>query len=139
VDPKPGRVGGRVRVRTPKIPTSTWRFPLAKLTTGFKVKAVLAGIAVLIVLVLYSYFISDTIRTRITDAQMTKVEGYFMIATESRPLVNHDAWYRLKYDSGNVQNEAIRLKGKEVVIRKYGWRIPMLSMYENVVSIKQAR
>ena len=112
---------------------------MPKFSTGLKIKAVLAGIAVLILLVLYSYFISDTIRTRITDAQMTKVEGYFMIATESRPLVNHDAWYRLKSDSGNVQNEAIRLKGKEVVIRKYGWRIPMLSMYENVVSIKPAR
>lgn len=112
---------------------------MTKVSTGFKVKAVLVGIVVIIVLILYSYFIPDTVRTRITDAQMTKVEGYFMIATEYRPLVNHDAWYRLKYDSGNVQNEAIRLKGKEVLIRKYGWRIPMLSMYENVVSIKLAR
>ena len=106
--------------------------------TGFKVKAILLGIAAIAVLVLYSYFIPDTIRTRVTDAQLTKVDGYFMIATEYRPLVNHDAKYRLKFDSGNVQNEAIRLKGKEVMIRKYGWRIPLFSMYENVVSIKQA-
>lgn len=108
-------------------------------STGLKAKAVLVSVVVVIVMILYSYFIPDTVRTRITDAQMTKVDGYFMIATESRPLVNHDAWYRLKYDSGNVQNEAIRLKGKEVAIRKYGWRIPFFSMYENVVSIKQAR
>jgi hypothetical protein len=112
---------------------------MPKFSTGFKVKAVLVGIAVIIVLILYSYFIPDTIRTRITDAQLTKVDGFFMIATEYRPLVNHDAWYRLKYNSGSVQNEAIRLKGKEVMIRKYGWRIPMFSMYENVVSIKQGR
>jgi len=38
----------------------------------------------------------------------------------------------------NVQNEAIRLKGKEVMIRKYGWRIPLFSMEDNVVSIKQS-
>lgn len=107
--------------------------------TGMKVKAVLVGIAVIIALILYSYFIPDTIRTRITDAQMTKVDGYFMIATEYRPLVNHDAKYRFKFDSGTVQNEAIRLKGKEVMIRKYGWRIPLFSMYENVVSIKETR
>src|SRR5512144_760986 len=107
--------------------------------TGVKVKAVLVGIAVIIALVLYSYFIPDTIRTRITDAQMTKVDGYFMIATEYRPFVNHDAKYRFKFDSGTVQNEAIRLKGKEVMIRKYGWRIPLFSMYENVVSIKETR
>jgi len=110
---------------------------MQKSSTGLKVKAVLVSIAVIILLVLYSYFIPDTIRTRITDAQLTKVDGYFMIATDYRPLVNHDAKYRFKFDSGNIQNEAIRLKGKEVNIRKYGWRIPILSMYENVVSIKQ--
>ena len=110
---------------------------MQKSSTGLKVKAVLVSIAVIILLVLYSYFIPDTIRTRITDAQLTKVDGYFMIATDYRPLVNHDAKYRFKFDSGSVQNEAIRLKGKEVKIRKYGWRIPILSMYENVVSIKQ--
>ena len=110
---------------------------MQKSSTGLKVKAVLVSIAVIILLVLYSYFIPDTIRTRITDAQLTKVDGYFMIATDYRPLVNHDAKYRFKFDSGSVQNEAIRLKGKEVNIRKYGWRIPILSMYENVVSIKQ--
>jgi hypothetical protein len=108
-------------------------------STGFKVKAVLACIVAIIVLILYSYFIPDTIRTRITDAQLTKVDGYFMIATEDRPLVNHDAKYRLKFDSGNIQNDAIRLKGKEVTIRKYGWRIPLFSLYENVVTIRQAQ
>lgn len=106
---------------------------------GFAVTALLAGIAVLFGLFFYSYFIADTIRTRITDAQLTKVDRYFMIATEDRPLVNHDAKYRLKFDSGNIQNDAIRLKGKEVKIRKYGWRIPFFSMYENVVSIKEVK
>jgi len=110
---------------------------MPKYSTGFKVKAVLVSLAAIMLLILYSYFIPDTIRTRITDAQLTKVDGYFMIATDYRPLVNHDAKYRFKFDSGNVQNEAIRLKGKEVKIRKYGWRIPLFSMYENVVSIKQ--
>lgn len=104
---------------------------------GFAVAAVLIGLTILVGAVLYSYFISDTIRTRITDAQLTKVDRYFMIATEDRPFVNHDAKYRLKFDSGNIQNEAIRLKGRTVRIRKYGWRIPFFSMYENVVSIKE--
>src|SRR5512134_1194547 len=106
---------------------------MPKISTGFKAKAVLLGIAGTIVLIVYSYFSPDTIRTRLTDAQLTKVDAYFMIATESRPLVNHDAKYRFKFDSGNVQNEAIRLKGKDVMIRKYVWRIPWFSMYENVI------
>jgi hypothetical protein len=101
--------------------------------------AVLIGIAVCILLVLYSYFVADTVQTRITDAQMTKVDGRYMIATEYRPFVNYDAWYRFKFDSGTIQNEAIRLKGKTVKIKKYGWRIPLVSEYENVVKIKEVK
>jgi hypothetical protein len=103
------------------------------------VKAVLIGIGVVIVMILYSYFVADTVRTVVTDAQMTKVDGRFMIATEYRPFVNYDARYRFKVDSGTVQNDAIRLKGRPVKIKKYGWRIPLLSRYENVVSIKEVK
>jgi hypothetical protein len=104
-----------------------------------KIKAILAGIAFCILAILYSYFISDTVQTRITDAEMTKVDGRFMIATEYRPFVNEDARYRFKFDSGTIQNEAIRLKGKPVRIKKYGWRLPLFSMYENVVKIEEVK
>ena len=106
-------------------------------STRRKLMAILIAICVVIAMTSYSYFIADTVRTRITDAQMTKVDGRFMIATEYRPFVNYDAKYRLKVNSGTIQNEAIRLKGREVMIRKYGWRLALFSMYENVVSIKE--
>lgn len=112
---------------------------MARFFTSFKCKAVAVVIAVCILTSLYSYFIADTIQTRITDAQMTKVDGKFMIATEFRPFVNEDVWYRFKFDSGTVQNDAIRLKGKVVKIKKYGWRIAALSQYENVLSIKEVQ
>jgi hypothetical protein len=51
---------------------------------------------------------------------MAKVDGRFMIATDSRPLSNYDAWYWFKFNSGTVQNDAIRLKGKTARITKYG-------------------
>jgi hypothetical protein len=104
-----------------------------------KIKAILMGIVFCILAILYSYFVADTIQTRITDAQMTKVDGRFMIATEYRPLVNEDARYRFKFNSGTIQNEAIRLKGKPVRIKKYGWRIPLFSLYENVVKIEEVK
>lgn len=106
---------------------------------SFKFRAIVIGIAVCILTVLYSYFVADTTQTRITDAQMTKVDGRFMIATEDRPFVNMDIWYRFKFDSGTVQNDAIRLKGKPVKIKKYGWRMPMFSWYENVVKIEEVK
>ncbi len=104
-----------------------------------KVMAILIGIAAVVILVPYSYFVADTVQTRITDAQMTKVDGRYMIATEYRPFVNYDAWYRFKFDSGTIQNDAVRLKGKMVTIKKYGWRVPLFSEYENVVKIEEVR
>jgi hypothetical protein len=104
-----------------------------------KVKLVLIGIAVCIILILYSYFVADMVQTKITDAQMTKVDGRYMIATEYRPFVNYDAWYRFKFDSGTIQNQAIRLKGKTVKIKKYGWRVTLFSEYENVVKIEEVK
>jgi hypothetical protein len=106
---------------------------------SFKFRAIVTGIAACILAVLYSYFVADTIQTRITDAQMTKVDGRFMIATEDRPYVNEDVWYRFKFNSGTVQNDAIRLKGKPVMIKKYGWRMPMFSRYENVVKVEEVK
>jgi hypothetical protein len=112
---------------------------MAEFMNKLKIRLILYGTAGSILVILYSYFIPDTIETRITDAQMTKVDGRFMIATEERPYVNEDARYRFKFSSGTVQNDAIRLKGRPVRIRKYGWRMPVLSMYENVVSIKEVK
>jgi len=112
---------------------------MAEFSTKTKIKAILIGLGICILMVLYSYFVSDTIVTRITDAQMTKVDGRFMIATEARPFVNFDAKYRFKFNSGTVQNDAIRLKGKLVKIHKYGWRIPVFSRYENIVEIEEVK
>jgi hypothetical protein len=112
---------------------------MAEFKTKMKIKAILIGIVICILMVLYSYFVSDTITTKITDAQMTKVDGRFMIATEDRPFVNYDAKYRFKFNSGTIQNDAIRLKGKVVKIHKYGWRMPAFSRYENIVEIEEVK
>lgn len=112
---------------------------MAEFFKRMKIKAVLISIAVCILAVLYSYFVADTITTRITDAQMMKVDGKFMIATEDRPFVNYDAKYRFKFNSGTVQNDAIKLRGKLVKIKKYGWRLALFSQYENVVKIEEVK
>ncbi len=112
---------------------------MAEFFRRLKIRAMLIGIVVCVLATLYSYFIADTVQTRITDAQMTKVDGRFMIATEDRPFVNEDAKYRFKFNSGTIQNDAIRLRGKVVRIKKYGWRMPLFSRYENVVKIEEVR
>jgi hypothetical protein len=112
---------------------------MAEILRQLKSKVIFFGIAVCVLTVLYSYFVADTITTKITDAQMTKVDGRFMVATEDRPFVNFDAKYRFKFDSGTVQNDAIKLKGRTVKIKKYGWRLPIFSMYENIVKIEEVK
>ncbi len=112
---------------------------MAEFIKKLKTRLILIGIGAAVLAVLYSYFIADTVQTKITDAQMTKVDGRFMIATEDRPFVNEDARYRFKFNSGTIQNDAIRLRGKTVRIKKYGWRIPLFSMYENVVKIEEVK
>ena len=112
---------------------------MAEFLKRMKIRAILSGIVVCILATLYSYFIADTVQTRITDAQMTKVDGRFMIATEDRPFVNEDARNRFKFNSGTIQNDAIRLRGKVVRIKKYGWRMPLFSRYENVVKIEEVK
>lgn len=112
---------------------------MANFFRSFKFKTILIAVAICILTALYSYFVADTIQTTITDAQMTKVDGRFMIATEDRPFVNEDVWYRFKFNSGTVQNDAIRLKGRAVRIKKYGWRIPFFSRYENVLKIEEVK
>lgn len=112
---------------------------MAEFYRRMKINAILIGVVAVILTVLYSYFVADTIMTKITDAQMTKVDGRFMIATEDRPFVNFDAAYRFKFDSGTVQNDAIRLRGRVVKVKKYGWRLPIFSLYENVVKIEEEK
>ncbi len=112
---------------------------MANFFKGFKIWLLMVVIVGSVALVLYSYFVADTVVTTINDAQMTKVNGKFMIATDYRPFVNYDAKYRFKFDSGTVQNDAIKLRGKKVKIKKYGWRIPVFSMYENLVSIEEVK
>ena len=112
---------------------------MADFMKRLKIKVILISIAGCILTVLYSYFVADTITTRITDAQMMKVDGKFMIATEDRPFVNYDAKYRFKFNSGTVQNDAIKFRGKLVKIKKYGWRLTLFSRYENVVKIEEVK
>ena len=85
-----------------------------------KFKGIVATILICILVPLYSYFVSDTVVTRITDAQMTMVDGKFMIATEYKPLVNSDANYRFKFDSGNHPERghpAERQTGQDLEVR----------------------
>lgn len=106
------------------------------LLTKLKLGSIAGAVIIPTYLVLHSYFGLETVKTKIVDAQMVKVDGRYMVATEQEPFQNHDAKYRFKFNSGTIQNEAIKLKGQEAELEVYGWRNPLFSMYRNIRTIK---
>jgi hypothetical protein len=101
-----------------------------------------AGFAgALILLGGYSYFTPDTVTTRINEATVKRYDkkDVYLAFTEAGVFKNTDAWYRLKFNSSDIQNEIMKLKGKEAEITKYGWRFRPLSMYENIVGVKEVK
>jgi hypothetical protein len=78
------------------------------------------------------------------DAEQ-RTRDVYMIQTQLidggavRVFRNEDAWLYLKFDSANLQARATGLSRDEAVeavaIRYYGWRIPVLSMFPNAISV----
>ena len=48
---------------------------MEQLSRRLKGKAILISITIIIVMTLYSYYVTDPVMTRITDAKMMKVDG----------------------------------------------------------------
>ncbi|HLS18623.1 MAG TPA: DUF1523 family protein [Paracoccaceae bacterium] len=72
---------------------------------------------------------------------------YFIktVLPNGKPRVfrNEDNGWYFKFDSSNLDTKASNLVSSEadprwVVVRHYGWRIPVFSMYQNAISIRPA-
>lgn len=50
---------------------------------------------------------------------------------------NKDSLLEFKFDSSNVQGKVE--VGREYTIRTYGFRIPMMSMYENILGVEEVK
>ena len=89
----------------------------------------------------YSYFPTDTATTRINETTVKRYDkkDVYLVFTDAGVFENTDAWYRLKFNSSDIQNEITKLKGKEVEITKYGCRFRPFSWYENIVGVKEVK
>lgn len=109
------------------------------MTLGDKLKIGLVAVVVAAIVAVpgYSYFVSDTVRTKVTSTEVKRYKNSdkYLVFTKAGVFENTDAWYRLKWNSSDMHNKAKGFVGQEVEIEKYGWRIPFLSMYENVVDV----
>lgn len=76
--------------------------------------------------------ISD--KERITTGSGNDMKSKFLVYTENEVFENTDALMVLKFNSADVQNH---LKTDSTyTVKVMGWRVPFLSMYRNIITIK---
>ncbi len=101
---------------------------------------IISIISILFLFALYVYGTRDEVKCVLVDKErvVTRgakggVESKYLIFCEDETLENSDSLLYLKFNSSDVYGE---LKRNEVYfLSVYGLRIPILSMYRNIISI----
>lgn len=109
-------------------------------------RGMIALAAVLIVLVfggtsaLYQHGTQDSLEAVVTGTERvceTTDEGqacHWMVLTDRMSFTNQDAFWHFKFDSTDLQ--AKLAEGELYTFHYYGWRIPFLSVYPNIISVE---
>ncbi len=71
-----------------------------------------------------------------TDKAQNKVTSTYLIYTDHGVFRNDDAGWHLKYNSSDFYGNLDI--GKTYRLKVYGWRIPIFSMYPNIVAMDEA-
>lgn len=69
-----------------------------------------------------------------TDKETGKVVSTYLIYTDHGVFRNDDAFWFWKFDSSDFYGNLDI--GKQYELKVYGWRIPILTMYPNIVRMK---
>ncbi len=83
----------------------------------------------------FTYFTADTVTFTVSEKQVVTTNGKskYLVFTNSEVFENADCFMRLKFASSDLQSQ---LKdGETYTATVYGWRIPFLSCYRNIVKI----
>ena len=69
----------------------------------------------------------------VSENKDSGVKSKWIVLTETETLENIDSFAYLKFNSSDIQG---RIKvGQTYTAKVYGWRVPILSMYRNIVSV----
>lgn len=114
---------------------------MSELVKKIKDWTIRVGIAAAVITAGYSYFVPDTVRTKINETIVKRYDDAdkYLVFTDADVFENTDAWYRLKFRSSDIQAQLMKSKGKELDITKYGWRFGFLSWYENIVGVQEVK
>lgn len=90
---------------------------------------------------LYQQGTIDTVNITVTDKERVtysvdkSTKSKYLIFTESETFENVDAWLSGKFTSSDLYGKLN--KGESYTVKVYGWRIPFLSWYRNIVRIEK--
>ncbi len=100
------------------------------------------GIVLLVLAVLFSsvigaIFFQDTVTAKIIRLERVnnKESSKYLIFTEKETFENTDTLLFTKFDSSDLYGKLIA--GKTYRLRVYGFRIPLFSMYRNIVEVTE--
>ena len=105
---------------------------------------VLAGVVLILILssALFSRLTVDNLTVTVTDKERIvtgsgdSLSSKFLVYCDSEVLENSDSWWHLKFDSADFQGQLA--KDKTYNVKVYGWRVPFLSWYRNIIEINEA-
>jgi hypothetical protein len=78
--------------------------------------------------------LEETVKVKI--AKTERVDKKYLIYTENGVYENTDTFCYMKFNSSDLYGKLSTKVGKEVTVKVTGLRIPILSMYKNIVQIK---
>lgn len=89
----------------------------------------------------FPFLTSDTTTFTVTDKERittnnnnNNISSKYLVFTNSETFENTDCFVYFKFDSSDLQSKIRR--GRTYKAHVYGWRIPFLSSYRNIVSVE---
>ncbi|MFA5376067.1 MAG: hypothetical protein WC455_10010 [Dehalococcoidia bacterium] len=96
---------------------------------------ILAVVAILAIAIGFPLMTSETVTITVTDKERVVDSGdsKYLVFTETEVFENTDCLALGKFNSSDVYGQ-LEI-GETYQVQVYGWRIPFLSMYRNIVKV----
>jgi hypothetical protein len=80
------------------------------------------------------YILMDAQRVTVTKTE--RVSDQYLVFTDKGVFTNKDDWRFLKFNSSDLYGKLSQKIGSKVIIQYTGFRIPVFSVYPNIVAIQ---
>lgn len=90
---------------------------------------------------LYAYLTVDYATIEVSDKERIvtgsgeTLSSKFLIYADGEVLENSDSLWHWKWSSSDIQGDL--KEGQTYKVKVYGWRVPFLSWYRNIIEIKE--